>query len=274
MNSSPVLRAAMGFLRRLSRSSEAEQLVLRGGMMMRLWTGPVPRTVEDIDFLALFPFDPAATAARLESVCRAEADDGLRFGALRSEVIWAETEFPGVRAFVDVTPPGGEAPFELRIDTGFGDPMDPPAAWMEHPLEMGAPARVLACRPETLFAWKVHGLFERGKGRFRPKDLFDVYVLAKHAPLDPALLPGAVRLAFDSRGDSLELTSRLVSGEFGRSPWSLEKWARFRKSQPEGRPEQLSEVVASVAAVLGPVVAAAQQLPPAARPPPVRSASQ
>lgn len=114
----------------------------------------------------------------------------------------------------------------------------------------------------------------RGKGRFRPKDLFDVYLLAKHSPLDPALLPRALRLAFDSRGDSLELTSRLVSGEFGRSPWSLEKWARFRQSLPEGRPEQLAEVVASVAAVLGPVVAAARELPPAARPPPVRPPAQ
>jgi hypothetical protein len=274
MSAPPVLRAAMGLLRRLAGSPAAEALVLRGGMMMRLWAGPVPRPVEDIDFLALFPFDTASTITRLESVCRVEVSDGLRFGALRSEVIWAETDFPGVRAFVEVALPEAEVPFELRIDTGYGDPMDPPPAWMDHPLLEGASARVLACRPETLFAWKVHGLFERGKGRFRPKDLFDVYLLAKQAPLDPALLPRALRLAFDSRGDSLDLTSRLVSGEFGKSPWSLEKWARFRNSLPEGRPEQLAEVVASVAAVLGPVVTAARELPPAARPPRALKSSQ
>lgn len=263
----------MGLLRRLARSPVAEEFVLRGGMMMRLWTGPVPRLVEDIDFLALFPFDSASTLARLESLCRIETGDGVRFGALRSEVIWAETAFPGVRAFIEVTLPGAE-PFELRVDTGFGDPMDPLPSWTEQSLPEGAAARVLACRPETLFAWKVHGLFERGKGRFRPKDLFDVYLIANHAPLDRALLPRALRLAFESRGDSLELTSRLVSGEFGKSPWSLEKWARFRNSQPEGRPEQLSEVVASVARVLGPVVAAAMELPPTARPPAPNGARQ
>ncbi len=271
--STPVLQAAMGLLRRLARSPLAEELVLRGGMMMRLWAGPVPRPVEDIDFLALFPFDTASTLARLESLCRLEAGDEVRFGALRSEVIWAETDFPGVRAFVTVELPDAE-PFELRVDTGFGDPMDPPPTWTEQSLREGAPARVLACRPETLFAWKVHGLFERGKGRFRPKDLFDVYLMAKHAPLEPALLPRALRLAFESRGDSLELTSRLVSGEFGQSPWSLEKWVRFRNSLPEGRPEKLSEVVASVAAVLGPVVAAALELPPVVRPPRSTESSQ
>ncbi|HEX8699566.1 MAG TPA: nucleotidyl transferase AbiEii/AbiGii toxin family protein [Myxococcaceae bacterium] len=260
MSTSLPLRAAMGLLRRVALSPHVEEFVLRGGMMMRLWTGPVPRQVEDIDFLARFAFDAAATVARMESICRLDAGDGMRLGALRSEVIWAETAFPGVRILAAVDMPGTSEPFELRIDTGFGDPMDPPALWMDHPLQEGPPARVLACRPETLFAWKVHGLFERGPGRFRPKDLFDVYLLSKYAPMDPALLPRALKLAFDSRGDSLGLTARLASGEFGRSPWSLEKWARFRASQPEGRPEQLAELVASVAQLLGPVVAAAKAL--------------
>jgi hypothetical protein len=260
------LRAARAFLRRLARSSEVEAFVLRGGLMMRLWSGPVPRPVEDLDFLARFPFDAAATAARLESIARLDGGDGVHFGALRSEVIWAETAFPGLRVFLETRLPGMEAPFELRIDTGFGDPMEPPAAWLDYPLEEEPPARVLACRPETLFAWKVHGLFERGPGRFRPKDLFDVHLLATHAPMDATVLPRAVRLAFESRGDSLALTERLLAGEFGRSPWSNEKWARYRSSQPEGRPEQLAEVVQAVAVVLGPVVAAAKALPKRASP--------
>lgn len=259
------LRAAMAVLRRLARAPVAEDFVLRGGLLMRLWAGPVPRPVEDLDFLARFPFDVPATLARLESLFRLDAGDGVRFGATRSEVIWAETAFPGVRLHVEVTLPGAEAPFELRIDTGFGDSMEPPPAWVDYRLGEGPSARVLACRPETLFAWKVHGLFERGPGRFRPKDLFDVHVLARHAPLEAAWLPTAVRLAFDSRGDSLSLTERLVSGEFGRSPWSLQKWARFRASRPEGVPEQLSDVVAAVGAVLGPVVEAAREAEPVRR---------
>jgi hypothetical protein len=256
------LRAGAAILRRLARSSQAEALVLRGGLMMRRWSGPVPRPVEDLDFLALFPFDAHDTVARLEAVLRADVeDDGYTFGALRSEVIWAETAFPGVRVFLETRLPGVEGPFELRIDTGFGDPMDPPPAWTEYGVGEGPTARVLGCRPETLLAWKLHGLFERGKGRFRPKDLFDVYLLTRYAPLETALLPRALRLAFASRGDSLELMERLVSGEFGRSPWSLEKWARYRQSQPEGRPEQLADVVAAVATTLRPVWEAARALP-------------
>ncbi len=255
------LRAGAAILRRLACSSQVEAFVLRGGLMMRRWSGPVPRPVEDLDFLARFPFDAEDTVARLEAVLRADVEeDGYSFGALRSEVIWAETAFPGVRVHLETRLPGVEGVFELRIDTGFGDPMDPAPAWTGYDVGEGPAARVLACRPETLLAWKMHGLFERGKGRFRPKDLFDVYLLTRYAPLESARPPRGLRLAFDSRGDSLELMERLMAGEFGKSPWSLEKWARYRNSQPEGRPEQLADVVAAVATTLRPVWEAARQL--------------
>ncbi|HYO66369.1 MAG TPA: hypothetical protein VEU33_09830 [Archangium sp.] len=54
----------------------------------------------------------------------------------------------------------------------------------------------------------------------------DVYLLTRYAPLDTARLLRALRLAFESRGDSLELMERRMAGEFGRSPWSHEKWMR------------------------------------------------
>lgn len=255
------LRSGIAVLRRLARSTEASSLVLRGGLMMRLWSGPVPRFVEDLDFLAAFPFDVPRTLRLLEQVLSVDVDDGFHFGALRSEVIWEETDFPGVRIHVETRLPGTQAPFELRIDVGFGDELESPATWLDYASADGPPARVLAVRPETMFAWKVHGLFERGKGRFRPKDLFDVFLLVRFAQLEAPLLAPALRLAFDSRGDSLELMERLVSGTFGQSPWSLEKWARYRAPQPEGRPEHLADVVQAVSHALQPVWKAARALP-------------
>jgi len=54
---------------------------------------------------------------------------------------------------------------------------------------------------------------------------------------------------------------RLVSGEFGQSPWSLEKRARYRQAAPTGRPEQLAQVVAELGRALRPVWEAARALP-------------
>ncbi|AGC45139.1 hypothetical protein MYSTI_03833 [Myxococcus stipitatus DSM 14675] len=256
------LRSGVAVLRRLARSPDASSLVLRGGLMMRLWSGTVPRLVEDLDFLATFPFDVPRTLRLVEQVLSLDVEDGYSFGALRSEVIWEETDFPGVRLHVETRLPDTPSPFELRIDIGFGDETVPPPLWLDYPSTDGAPAHVLAVRPESMFAWKVHGLFERGKGRFRPKDLFDVFLLIRFASLEAPLLAPALRIAFDSRGDSLDLMERLVSGSFGQSPWSLEKWARYRAPQPEGRPEHLADVVQAVSHALRPVWETARTLPP------------
>jgi len=164
------LRAGAAILRRLARSSQVEALVLRGGLMMRRWSGPVPRPVEDLDFLARFPFDAEDTVARLEAVLRADVEDGYGFGALRSEVIWAETPFPGVRVHLETRLPGVAGPYALRIDTGFGDPMDPEPAWTEYDVGEDFAARVLACSPPVppkalrraaVVGGDLHGLVEQ-----------------------------------------------------------------------------------------------------------------
>lgn len=242
-------------LRRVASLPEASELVLRGGMALRLFVENAARPVEDLDFLALFPFDPARTAALVEAACqRAAADEiNLRFSA--SEVIWAETAFPGVRSIARATTPDGE--LDLQIDVGFGDPLVPDAQEIAYPTgEHEAPVRVRVCRPETLLGWKLHGLYERGPGRWRPKDLFDVHLLLTHASLQSAAIPSAVRSAFESRGDSPALMANLLEGRFGKSPWSARKWASFRRSRPEGSvPEDLGALVASVSAALAPILA-------------------
>jgi hypothetical protein len=118
----------------------------------------------------------------------------------------------------------------------------------------GTGHHLLACRPETLLGWKVHGLYDRGPGRWRPKDLFDVWLLARYAPLDPEVLPLALATAFESRGTPLALTRRLIEGTFGASPWSRRKWAAFRRDRGGDVPEDPAEIVASVAETLAPVL--------------------
>lgn len=246
------LHALEGILRR-ARVAE-ERLVLRGSLVTRHFAGAL-RPVEDVDFVARIPFDPAATAEIIGEISRAPCADGLTFALDHTEIIWAETAFPGVRARLLVS--AGDARFPIQLDIGFGDPLVPGPAHLDlATLLPDLGARVLACRPETLFGWKVHGLFERGPGRWRPKDLFDLLLLADHAPLDPDALRAALRSAFETRGDPLALTGKLLAGTFGTSPWSRRKWASFRASRPAGQvPEDPAEVIAEVAAVLRPILA-------------------
>ena len=243
-----------GALARVVRvPSLREACVLRGGLMVRRWSGPVLRPVDDLDFLWTESYAPEPVATGLLGALAADLGDGLAFDveAARREIIWAETAHPGLRLHVPVR--GADSTTGLQIDVGSDDPLDPPAVECELPSALG-PLRVRTVRPETMLAWKVHGLFERGRGRWRPKDLWDVDVLSRHAPREEAAFERALKLAFESRGMSLSEAMRLVEGAFGTSRQSRRKWERFREERGETQVPDLPEALCRVATFLRPYI--------------------
>lgn len=242
--------ALEGVLRRLAASPHAGALVLRGGVLLRLLCPGVPRPAQDLDLLSLERFDPDRARAQVEALLALPCADGVRLSIAEWRPIWIDRPFPGLRFQLAVELLG--EPLGAQLDLGFHDPVVPPPARLRVPGTTPAlAAEVLACRPETLFAWKVHGLYERELNHWRPKDLHDAWLLARHG-LDAALLPEALRVAFASRGDPLELTDRLVRGEMGRSRGSLKKWRKLRRSRPPGSvPETPEEPVRVVGALVG-----------------------
>ena len=231
----------------LRRVAGSETLLLGGGVLLAHWCPRRP--VADVDFLSLAGFDVEATRAQLAGLLARDAGDGVRFGALAAEAIWAETRFPGVRLQAVVEAEGAAAQ-QVQIDVGFGDPVVTAPVWMQ----LGD-ARVLTCPAESLLAWKVHGLFERGLGRWRPKDLHDACLLLRHAPIAGDVLAQALTTAFTHRGDPVALIGRLIRGEIGHSPWSAQKWQRYVDTWPGGAAEVgalrdlMSELGAALAAL-------------------------
>ena len=237
-----------GVLRRVAALGR-EDLVLRGGVLLRAWVGP-ERPAEDLDFLATWPFESGRARRALRDVCETSCADGLELSLGASHETWTNTPFPGLRAQVRGSLCG--APLEFQIDLGCGDPMRPEPAWTTLPALTPALApRVLACRPETLAGWKLHGLYERGIGTWRAKDLHDLSLLFERCPLERAALVSAIRLAHESRDGQLELLEWLRDGRFGQSRRSRRKWRRLRESRPAGTiPEEVAQVVARIAPVL------------------------
>jgi hypothetical protein len=126
-------------LRRLAASSEAGTFVVRGGLLTMLWAGPSRRTTRDLDLLGLFPRGLDEGRRRVQAFLSAPVDDRaqVEVDSLRGEEIWQERDFPGLRFLVAVDG------VPVQIDIGFGDPLEPPAQWLNYPLDRG-PARVLA----------------------------------------------------------------------------------------------------------------------------------
>lgn len=221
--SAVTLPLLLGWLRRARGHPGTAVLMLRGSLVTRALCGP-GRPVADVDYLVQGDFDPDALA-RLAAEVAGRPDESTHLTLLRTEVIWAETAFPGVRAHLEGAELGGE-PQEFQVDFAYGDPTL--QAGVDLPIEGVGVVR--ACAPETLWAWKLHGLVEFGPGRWRAKDLYDLSLLLAHVPLDLDVLPQAVRLAFSSRNMALDELDDFCERELWGCAFSNgRKWRAFCK---------------------------------------------
>ncbi len=243
-----------GVLRR-SSSLEEPSFVLRGSMLTRLWASPFSRQANDIDFLGTFPHSVDETARRFLPRLFDERDDGIRFDPDRCTArgIWEESRFPGVRLtlWADVL---GEIQ-TTTVDIGFGDPLVPPAKRIDYSLLTGETIPVWAVHPATLAAWKLHGLAEWGKSRWRPKDMLDLWLLTGRFRFAPEVLADAIRAAYESRAFSVGDACRTLSEPFWNSAGSQARWSGFRREYPRDTiPESLHEVRSFVQSRLQPAL--------------------
>lgn len=205
-------------------------LVLRGGLAMRLSVAPAERPVDDVDVLSDEPHEIARARVRAALLGTFTIED--------ETTIWEESDHPGVRwaLRIDRSP----SPEPVQVDLGFGDPRGLPEVRRQYP---GTAVEVSLVAPEVHWSWKVHGLFERGPGKWRAKDLWDLHLLQAHAGLDRGLLPECLGLAFRSRRDELESTvARFLGGPWGESRGSRRKWTRFARRRLNGDPIALVAV--------------------------------
>ena len=249
-----------GVLRRWARSSQSAAFVLRGGVLTQMCVGAERRPTRDLDFLGLFPRDLTDTQTRLEEILSLTEPDGiaLQLEPFVGEVIWRETDFPGLRFRLDAKVFGQD--LSLQIDVGFGDPLVPDAGWRDYPCLIGPPVRVLTASWELLVAWKLDGLFDHGAKRWQAKDLYDLHLLTHACSLDRTTLTEAIRVAFETHGNSPgDLLTVLYDPSWWQSAPSCAKWEKFRKAAlcdiPADLPEFAGEVAAKLRPTLEPILA-------------------
>ena len=114
------------FLYRLSQVDHANKFVLKGGLMLQFWGGPIARATKDIDLHRT----STATISELVEMVRAclrldVEDDGIHFDlqSVVGEEIRLAAHYDGVR--VRFTGHLGNARVALQLDVGFGDVITP-----------------------------------------------------------------------------------------------------------------------------------------------------
>lgn len=189
------------FLYRLAISDRRERFVLKGAMLLRLWSDRPYRATLDLDLLRRG--DGAFEAIRDDLsaivVTLAPADavefDGER---IRFEPIRAENEYAGTRAMLPAR--SGSARLVLQIDVGVADAVWPAPQICAYPTLLEFPAPELLAYPrEAVVAEKFEAMVVLGDRNSRIKDFFDLHYLATEFEFDRATLVEAVRRTFERR---------------------------------------------------------------------------
>ncbi len=189
------------FLYRLGVSDARERFVLKGAMLLRLWSDQPYRATRDLDLLRKGEgsFDAIRNDIRL--ICATEVKpDAVVFNpaSIEIEAIRAEDEYAGTR----VTLPArcGTARLRLQIDMGLGDSVWPAPRRCVYPALLDfPPPKVLTYPREAVVAEKLEAMIVLGDRNSRIKDFFDLHHLASHFEFDRVILAKAIRKTFTRR---------------------------------------------------------------------------
>jgi len=195
----------------------------------------------------------------MQAVCRQEVEpDGITFDAdtVVGERIAEEAAYEGVR--LRFRGSLGNAAVTMQIDIGFGDIVIPAAKVVEYPSLLDFPApRLRGYSRESAVAEKFHVMTRRGLLTSRMKDFFDVWLLSRHFDFDGDTLAEAIGATFARRNTAMDRAPKILSPFFAEEVTKTTQWRAFlHRSQLTDTPQSLAEVVAHLAAFLGPVAEA------------------
>ena len=189
------------FLYRLSVSDRRDRFVLKGAMLLRLWSERPYRATLDLDLLRRG--DGAFDAVREDLraiVATPVPQDAVDFDSERIsiEAIRAEDEYAGTRATLPAR--CGNARLMLQIDMGLADAVWPAPTTCAYPTLLDFPAPELLAYPrEAVVAEKLEAMVVLGDRNSRIKDFFDLHHLASRFEFDRVTLAEAVRRTFEQR---------------------------------------------------------------------------
>ena len=245
------------FLYRLSRSAHAEQFVLKGALMLRVWRAAEFRPTMDIDLLGRASNEEAEILAQVRDVLHTDVEtDGLAFDpdSIRTERVTEDADYGGIR--VRFSGALDSARIRMQIDIGFGDVVYPGPEVSDLPVMLDLPApRLLCYSRESSIAEKFEAMVKLGMLNSRMKDFYDIWLLSRRFDFTGIELARAIRLTFERRGTELPLEIEAFTQSFIDAKQT--QWAAFRnRIQQSHIPASYAEITTSLEQFLLPVVSA------------------
>lgn len=244
------------FLYRLSVSPYADQFVLKGSLLLRVWQTPLARPTMDIDMLGRLSNDEQSIQGIIRQILAEHCDDGIDFdpASISVEPITEGAEYKGQR--VKFRGELDSARIIIQIDLGFGDRVYPDPSRQRLPSLLDFPEPELYCYSrESVIAEKFEAMIKLGTLNSRMKDFYDIWMLSRQYDFQGKSLCDAMMQTLEQRRTEFALPVVAFSSDFIVA--KQVQWKAFRERLPnEFVPEMFDEGVQQLQVFLAPVAGA------------------
>ena len=252
------------FLARLTQSPEADTVLLKGALMLRVWGVPRARPTMDIDVLRRGAADRDALAAIVRK-CASMIDesDGVTFDAddMSIDSIHEAGGYTGTRIRVPARLENVRQ--VVQIDFGVGDAVYPSPVVIEYPVLLGgAPLKLRAYPVQAVIAEKFQAIVHLDLSNSRMKDFYDIWIVSRTLQFGGQELSKSIQSTFERRETPIPTTPPAALTErFFDDPTHIRQWDAFVTRIDElALKEKLPTVIRTITDFLmPPTIAAAQR---------------
>lgn len=191
-------------LERISVSKYQQNFILKGGFLIAAMVGLDTRATMDMDVtIKGLPVNEQTVREMFEEICKIELEDEVTFSFRSIGEIREGDEYTGYRVSLSANYPPMAVPLKLDITTG--DKITPKEIEYQFKLLLeDRSISVLAYNLETIMAEKLETVISRGDQNTRPRDYYDIYILAKlqYSNIEFNSLKAALNATAQKRGSS------------------------------------------------------------------------
>ncbi len=219
-------------LERISISKYQQNFILKGGFLIAAMVGLDTRATMDLDgTIKGMPVNEQTIREMFEEICKIELCDDVTFTFRSIGEIREGDEYTGYRVALSANFPPMAVPLKLDITTG--DKITPREIEYQFKLLLeDRSISVLAYNLETIMAEKLETVISRGDQNTRPRDYYDVYILAKlqYANITPSALKVALEATAEKRGSTSVLKEyRSIMDAVKNSDIMQKQWKNYQK---------------------------------------------